>query len=203
VKGVLALLLFLLFCLPVSAEEVPKTLLNLFRGVKTAEIVFSQKTTVPVAGDEVTLYKGEIFYKRPLKFLWRYTWGSRMFIVSDGEFIETVFDDGSCQVSSVKGNLDLFPLLLLAKSPDEFLKEFTLIEDLKKGDSEVITFKSKSRDSFFREISFLFEGERLKELKAVQSDGTEERFRIEEIRLNVPLKDSLFQVKGCKPAEAG
>lgn len=202
-KGVLTLLFFLFIHSSVSAGEVPQTLLNLFKGVKTAQIVFSQKTVVPVAGNEVTLYRGEIFYKRPLKFLWRYTWGSRMFIVSDGELLETVFDDGSCQLSSIKGNLDLFPLLLLAESPDRFLKRFTPVEYLKEGSGEVITFKSKYSDSFFKKITFFFEEGKLKELKTVQSDGTEETFKVERVELNLPLKDSLFRVKECKPADAG
>ncbi len=176
--------------------ELPKTLTKLFKNTKTVHIVFSQKTVLPVAGNDVTLYRGEIFYKKPLKFLWRYTWGSRMEIISDGKEIETVFDDGSCQVSSLKENL--FPLLLLAESPRKFLKEFQVVEDKKSGSSEVIVCRARGKDPFFREFILFFENGKLKSLKAVQSDGTEETFILNRIERNVPIDDSLFALKRCK-----
>ena len=178
--------------------ELPKTLTKLFKNTKTVHIVFSQKTVLPVAGNDVTLYRGEIFYKRPLKFLWRYTWGSRMEIISDGKEIETVFDDGSCQVSSLKENLNLFPLLLLAESPEKFLNEFQVVEDKKSGSSEVVVCRAKGKDPFFREFVFFFENGKLKSLKAVQSDGTEETFVLERIERNIPVKEALFSLKRCK-----
>ena len=197
-KAFFSTLLFLILSLPVYGGELPKTLLNLFKGVKTAEITFSQKTFVPVAGNEVTLYRGEIFYKRPLKFLWRYTWGSRMEIVSNGKFLETVFDDGSCQLTPLEGNLNMFPLLLLAESPEEFLKEFKVVSDEKREGVEVVTCVARGKDPFFRKFIFFFKGGRLEGLKAVQSDGTEETFVIEKLKLNIPVKDSLFKLRPCK-----
>ncbi len=197
-KTLITLVALLLASVSSLGGELPKNLLNLFKNTKTVYIVFRQKTVLPVAGNDVTLYRGEIFYKRPLKFLWRYTWGSRMEIVSNGKEIETVFDDGSCQVSSLKENLNLFPLLLLAESPEEFLKEFQVVEDKKSGDSEVVVCRAKGKDPFFREFVLFFEKGKLKSLKAVQRDGTEETFILERIEKNIPVKDSLFRLKRCK-----
>lgn len=194
--------LLLLFVLLLSSDssggELPKNLLKLFKNTKTVHIVFNQKTVLPVAGNDVTLYRGEIFYKRPLKFLWRYTWGSRMEIVSDGKEIETVFDDGSCQIAPLKENLNLFPLLLLAESPKKFLKEFQVVEDRRSGNSEVVVCRARGKDPFFREFVFFFKNGKLKSLKAVQSDGTEETFVLDRVEKNVPVKESLFRLKRCK-----
>ena len=178
--------------------RVPLTLINLFKGVDTAHIIFSQKTFLPIAGNDVTLYRGEILYKKPLRFLWRYTWGSKMEIVSDGKVIETVFGDGSCQVAPIQADFNLFPLLLLAESPRSFLKDFDVVRDEKRGTSEVIVCRARGKNPFFRKIIFFLEGERLKSLKTVQFDGTEETFVIEKIELNVPVEESVFKPKKCK-----
>lgn len=197
-KSLLLLFVLLLLSSDSSGGELPENLLKLFKNTKTVHIVFNQKTVLPVAGNDVTLYRGEIFYRRPLKFLWRYTWGSRMEIVSNGKEIETVFDDGSCQIAPLKENLNLFPLLLLAESPEKFTSEFQVIEDRKSGNSEVVVCRARGKDPFFREFVFFFKKGKLKSLKAVQSDGTEETFVLDRVEKNVPVKDSLFRLKRCK-----
>lgn len=197
-KTFIRLLLLVLLFSNSYGRQLPPALLNLFKGVNTARVVFSQRTLLPVAGNDVTLYRGEIFYKRPLKFLWRYTWGSKMEIVSNGKMIETVFDDGSCQLTPIQTDLNLFPLLLLAESPRSFLKEFDVIRDEKRGNSEIIVCRAREKDPFFREIVFFLEGGKLKSLKTVQSDGTEETFVINRVELNVPVKESVFELRKCK-----
>ena len=197
-KSLLLLFVLLLLSSDSSGGELPKNLLKLFKNTKTVHIVFNQKTVLPVAGNDVTLYRGEIFYRRPLKFLWRYTWGSRMEIISNGKEIETVFDDGSCQIAPLKENLNLFPLLLLAESPEKFTSEFQVVEDRRSGNSEVVVCRARGKDPFFREFVFFFKNGKLKSLKAVQSDGTEETFVLDRVEKNVPVKESLFRLRRCK-----
>ncbi len=192
------LLLVFLFsnALSSSFSDYEMKLREIFGKVKTLEVKFSQKTKLPVAGDEITLYKGIIYYKRPLKFRWQYTWGDSSFIVSDGKFIES-FIEGNRQVYPIKEG-ELFPLIELVEFPDSFFKEFKLVKVDKEGGVLKLRFKSLRRNPFFREITLYLKGNRLVGLFTVQSDGTESFYEITSFKENIPLKDELFKVKGLK-----
>jgi outer membrane lipoprotein carrier protein len=191
----------LLFVLLLFQTSLAGTLTDYFKGINTLHIVFSQRMELPVAGDEVTMYKGEIFYKKPLKFLWKYTWGSKSLVVSNGRLMEAVLDDGTCQISSVKENLSLFPILELVEAPEHLKEEYNIIYR-KLNSDEIFILKPKSKNSYFKGIRFLFERNRLKEVVAIQYDGTEQTYLIKEFEKNVPLRNSLFKLEECeRPAQ--
>ncbi|WP_297445436.1 outer membrane lipoprotein carrier protein LolA [Desulfurobacterium sp.] len=194
-KALSLALITLLFVTPSWGNEPCKVITNLFKGTNTAYILFSQKTSLPIAGNNVTLYKGEIFYKRPLQFMWHYTWGSKMKIISDGKSIETCFDDGSCQIYSLSETTDLFPLLLLAESPEIFLDKYRVVKTQKSKNSEICELEAKDKNLFFKKLIFFFKKEKLKSFKTIQRDGTEETFIIKEIKLNVPINKNIFKLK--------
>ncbi len=169
---------------------------EIFSNVKTLEVKFSQRTKLPVAGDEITLYKGVIYYKRPLKFRWQYTWGDSSFIVSNGRLIES-FIEGNRQVYPVREG-ELFPLIELVEFPDSFFKEFKLVKADKEGGVLRLEFKSLRGNRFFKEIAFYLRGNKLVGLFTVQSDGTESFYEITSFKKNVPLNGALFKVEGLK-----
>lgn len=171
-------------------------LYNLFKGVNTLKIVFSQKTVLPVAGDEVTLYQGVIYYKRPLKFRWEYTKGANVLILSDGKFLKSEIE-GECQVGELSSQ-PLFPLIELIEDPQKFRRDFEVERVEKKGDLEVITIVPKYEGAFFKKISFILDGGRLVGVETLQEDGTKADYQIEEIVKNLPLDDSLFQLIPCR-----
>jgi len=70
----LTALFIILTTQPASADF--KCFLEKLKSVKSMKILFSQRTKLPVAGDEVDLYSGVIYYKRPLHFRWEYKKGS-------------------------------------------------------------------------------------------------------------------------------
>lgn len=162
-------------------------------GVKSAVVSFKQITKIPVAGDEVSLYEGVIYYKKPLKFRWQYTKGSNIYIVSDGEFVETVFpEDGDCQLFKLTKESDLFPLVSLLENPKAFRKYYRVLD---KGNVAVV--EPKFKDSIFRRIVFFFKGKKLLKIKTVQEDGTEETYLITDFKRNVNLKNRLFRLEKC------
>ena len=197
-KALFLFLITLLFVTPSSGKECYKSINNLFKGVNTAYIFFKQKSVLPITGDNITLYKGEIFYKRPLQFIWRYTWGSKMEIVSDGKFIETCFDDGSCQTYSLNEESDLFPILLIVESPEIFFSKYQVVKVKQNKNAELYEFKAKDEDYYFKKVTLFFEKGTLKSFKVVQRDGTEETFIVEKIKLNIPIDSTIFRVKAHK-----
>ena len=188
-----ALLIILFLTVPALGRE---ELYNLFNGVKTLKIVFSQRTKLPVAGDEVSLYEGVIYYKRPLKFRWEYTKGANVLIVSDGKFFKSEIE-GECQIGELS-NQPLFPLIELIEDPQKFKRDFEVKEVEREGSIEVITVKPKYEEAFFKELKFVLERGRLKEVETLQEDGTRAKYRIEKVIRNLPLKDSLFKITPCK-----
>ena len=62
----------------------------------------------------------------------------------------------------------------------------------------MVVCRARGKDPFFREFVFFFKNGKLKSLKAVQSDGTEETFVLDRVEKNVPVKESLFRLKRCK-----
>ena len=181
-----------------SQGETGVELLQQLSGARTLEVTFHQQTKLPVAGDEVTLYKGVIYYKRPLKFLWEYTYGSKLKIVSNGKEVETVFDDGSCQKEPLNPGSALFPLLLVAENFKLF-KEFYEVKSVeKRGNETAVKVVPKFKDSFFKQVSFVFKKNRLTRVKTVQFNGVEATYFVDGLKKNLSLPDSLFKLPPCK-----
>jgi len=198
-RTLILFLILILISLPAfsfDSNSYEEKLKEIFGNVRTLEVKFSQRTKLPVAGDEITLYRGVIYYKRPLKFRWQYTWGDSSLIVSNGKLIES-FIEGNRQVYSVKEG-ELFPLIELVESPDSFFKDFKLVKAEKEGELLKLKFKSLKRNLFFREITFYLRGNKLVGLLTVQSDRTESFYEIISFKKNVPLKERLFKLERLK-----
>lgn len=168
---------------------------TLFKGVNSLKILFSQRTKLPVAGDEVSLYEGVIYYKRPLKFRWEYTKGAKVLIVSNGELVKSSIE-GECQIAEI-ADQPIFALIELIDNPEKFKEDFR-VKELKKNKSwKVVRITPNYKDAFFKEITFIIKDKKLKKVITVEEDGTKGEYQIEEIEKNVPLNDDLFQVTPC------
>jgi len=190
-KKFLVIFFLLFFTVPARADfrEFVKSIEN----IRSAVVKFRQITKIPVAGDEVSLYEGVIYYKKPLKFRWQYIEGSKIYIISNGKFVETVFpDDGDCQLFRLTKESDLFPLISLFENLEVFRKYYKVIA---KGD--VAVAEPKFKGSFFKRIVFYFNGKKLLKIKVVQEDGTEETYLITAFKKDISLKDNLFKLKRC------
>jgi len=166
------------------------------KSVKTLEIVFSQRTKLPVSDDEVESYRGVIYYKRPSKFLWKYTKGSDIFVISDGKFLEVVFpEDRKCQLTEVSESSDFFPIFKILDTPSELYQLFK-VSNL--GGGEFI-LEPKYRNSVFEEIHLGVDKScNLRMFKTIQIDGTESKYVVKSFRKNVKLRDNLFKLVPCK-----
>ncbi|MEO2066364.1 MAG: outer membrane lipoprotein carrier protein LolA [Desulfurobacteriaceae bacterium] len=192
-KFLVALFLSILTSTTTLGEE--EDIYTLFKGVNSLKILFSQRTKLPVAGDEVSLYEGVIYYKRPLKFRWEYTKGVKVLIVSNGELVKSSIE-GECQIAEI-ADQPVFALIELIDNPEKFKEEFR-VKELKKNKSwEVVRITPNYKDAFFKEITFIIKDKKLKKVITVEEDGTKGEYQIEEIENNVPLDDDLFRVTPC------
>jgi outer membrane lipoprotein carrier protein len=192
VKKVFFFILLTFLSLSLNSLAVSKeALLSLFENVDALKMEFSQITELPVAGDTVSLYKGVIYYKRPLKFRWEYTEGSSSLIVSDGHRV-LVNIEGDCQVMELDNNA-LFPFIELLENREEFLRRFGVREE-----RDRIVVIPKDGESVFKEIAFVFKGGKLVRIETLQEGGTRSVYEIKSIEKNVKLSDDLFRVSSCE-----
>ncbi|MEO2068667.1 MAG: outer membrane lipoprotein chaperone LolA [Desulfurobacteriaceae bacterium] len=186
--------LFLIFTTPSYGDNLDCFLENL-KFVKTLKIVFSQKTKLPISDDEVESYRGVIYYKRPSKFLWKYTKGSDIFVISDGKFLEVVFpEDRECQLTEVNESSEFFPLFKILDAPSKFY-QFFKVSDL--GSGEFVLEPRYEKSTFERIYLVVDKSCNLKLFKTVQIDGTESKYVIKSFEENVKLEDNLFKLIPC------
>lgn len=173
--------------------------LEQLKSIKTLKLVFSQETRIPIAGDNVDLYGGVIYYENPSKFRWEYTKGSNIFIVSNGKFIETVFpSDKECQLTKLDSRSELFPLFQILNAPDRFKELFKVLNEEKEGNVEVIELQPRYIGSIFEKIVlFLSKNCKLKAFKTVQIDGTSATYIVNSFIVNPKISSSLFRLIPC------
>ncbi len=197
VRSIFFIFIFLSSALPSFAGF--ECFLNRISKVRSVEISFEQRTKLPVAGDEVSLYKGKILFKKPAYFRWFYTYGSDMVIVSDGKYVEILYpSDNECEVYALDRKSELFPLIKLLSAPLSYGEFFKVVGREREGDLERVELKPKYKDSLFSSIVLWFSGCSLKAFKTVQAGGTEGFYVVKEFIMNKHLTDENFQIRNCK-----
>ena len=198
-RKILATALFsVLFIQPASADL--ECFLEKLKGITSMKIVFSQRTKLPVAGDEVDIYSGVIYYKRPLHFRWEYKKGSDIRIISNGEFLEVIFpSEGECQVTELSTPGVVFPLFQIIENPENLRRLFKVSKESREGNSWVVELLPKYKDSSFDRVTlFIDRNCNLKAIKTFQFDGTEATYILKEVKANVKVPEELFKLKLCK-----
>jgi len=191
-------LIIALIILSTPARGDVKPLLTPFWKARTVEVRFKQLTKIPVAGDTVDLYEGILYLKKPMKLLWKYTRGSRIFIVSDGKFVETVFpSEKECRILPIE-ETTLLPLIKLLEGESLFNKSFKLKETERSGNLTVLSLEPRTKDSYFKEVKLFFKGKKLIAIKTTSEDGTESTYQIVSVQLNKKLPENLFRLVPCK-----
>ncbi len=197
VKSVL-LVLFTLFFTTLPATAGFECFLERVSKASSVEISFEQRTKLPVAGDEVSLYKGKILFKKPFYFKWFYTYGSDMVITSDGKYVEVYYpSEGECQVYTLDRENELFPLIKLLSAPLSYNKFFVAKRE-KEGKIERVELKPTYKDSIFSSIVLWFDECSLKAFKTIQTDGTEALYVVKSLILNRHIDRNSFEISTCK-----
>ncbi|TCK06431.1 LolA family protein [Phorcysia thermohydrogeniphila] len=197
-RRLLTVLFIILTAQPASADL--KCFLEKLKSVKSMKILFSQRTKLPVAGDEVDLYSGVIYYKRPLHFRWEYKKGSDIRIISNGELLEVIFpSEKECQVTELSAPSTVFPLFQIIENPENLRKLFKVLKESKDGDSWVVGLSPTYKDSTFERVTLFIDGScNLRAIKTYQFDGTEATYIFREVTINEELPEKLFELEACE-----
>jgi len=182
---------------PASADL--KCFLQKLKNVRSMKIVFSQRTKLPVAGDEVDLYSGVIYYKRPLRFRWEYKKGSDIRIISNGELLEVIFpSEKECQVTELSVPSTVFPLFQIIENPENFWTLFKVLKESKDGDSWVVDLSPTYKDSTFEKVTLYIDNScNLRAIRTYQFDGTTATYIFKKITVNEKLPENLFRLEPC------
>ncbi|ADY73426.1 outer membrane lipoprotein carrier protein LolA [Desulfurobacterium thermolithotrophum DSM 11699] len=194
-----SLVLTFFFVAPAYGDGKLDSFLEKLKSIKTLKIVFSQETKLPVAGDTVDLYGGVIYYEKPSKFRWEYTKGSDIYLVSNGEYLETVFpSDNQCQITELDTKSELFPLFQILNNPENFKKLFKIVKIEESRNFETVELKPTYENSIFEKIILLIDKDcNLKAFKTVQIDKTFATYVIKSWKENVKLSENLFKITPC------
>ncbi len=163
--------------------------------IKTLELRFSQEVRIPEIGNDVDMYDGIILYKRPSKFEWKYTRGSRICIVSDGKFMYSAFpSENRVQKTRIENSTKSLPLIDLLDKPSAFKKEFSYSVIGKNKKFSLIRVTPKISNGMFTRIDILIDGNcRIRFFKTYQTDGTKSTYIVNSWIENLKLSDNEFK----------
>jgi outer membrane lipoprotein carrier protein len=191
---IVLLLFFLLFNLNSYASRIDGFLKHIGK-IKTLEIRFSQEVRIPAIGNDVDMYKGVILYKRPSRFKWKYTWGSRICIVSDGRFIYSVFpSEKRIEKTRIGNSTEGLPLIDILDRPSNFKKEFSYSVIGKNKKFSLIKITPRIPNGIFTRIDMLIDRNcRVRLFKTYQADGTKSTYIVNSWIENLKLSDNEFK----------
>jgi outer membrane lipoprotein carrier protein len=138
---------------------------------------------------------GTLSVKPPGRMLWQYEKPEKKTFVADGStFYFYVPADRQVIVRQQAGERGLPALLLSGRS--DILREFAVTAELAPGGRERLRLVPRRDDP---EVQVVFleadEQDRIRGIEVVDTQGNRSRFRFDDVRENVGLKDALFRFK--------
>ncbi|HEY7410941.1 MAG TPA: outer membrane lipoprotein carrier protein LolA [Vicinamibacteria bacterium] len=138
---------------------------------------------------------GTLSVKPPGRMLWQYEKPEKKTFVADGStFYFYVPADRQVIVRQQAGEHGLPALLLSGRS--DILREFAVTAELAPGGRERLRLVPRRDDP---EVQVVFleadEQDRIRGIEVVDTQGNRSRFRFDDVRENVGLKDALFRFK--------
>ena len=205
-KILIPLLLFLIFPLIAIGKTENKfyRFLEHLKAVNTLKISFAQITELDSEIGEKDFYSGVIEYKRPKKFLWKYTKNSQMEIVSNGKTVWTCIpEDKKLKKSKIDDALDYLPVIRILESPESFDNYFEIISNAKIKDKTAFELLPKKKNLGYKKVIVIFKEktEHPISFQIINRDGSSLTYIVENWKENDKLPDTIFKVKRCQTKE--
>ncbi len=171
-----------------AEEELEKFLIQ----TKTLSARFVQQM-LDEQGQVTQQNLGRFYLKRPGKFRWVYETPYRQEVVGNGAKV-WFYDPDLEQVTikTVDAALGSAPALLLSGEID-LKQRFVVAKQGKQGQQSVVELKPKNEDDVFRSVKVELKDGRLFAIELVDNFGQLTRIRFEQVELDLPLEESLFQ----------
>ncbi len=175
-----------------GAPQAEQELDRFLAKVQTLSAAFVQQT-IDDQGQVSQLSHGHFYLKRPGKFRWTYETPYRQEIVADGGKV-WFYDPGLEQVTvkPIDAALGSAPALLLSGELD-LNRRFVVAEQGKQGRQTWLELRPKSEEDVFRHLKVELTGGVLTSMELADNFGQLTRIQFEQVQLNPPLEDSLFQ----------
>jgi len=187
------LLLLILAPIAALAGDSPRQQLQSFLAdLHTLQASFDQQV-IDTENNQVSHASGQLYVKRPGRFLWEYEGDYPRYIVADGRTIWLVETDLE-QVSqrSQKAALKGTPAALLAEQLD-LDQEFRVEELGTRQGIGWLKLVPRDEQSQFEQILLGFQGGRLARLEMADRFGQVTSFSFSAVQKNIPLAESLFR----------
>jgi len=185
----------LLICVPFSvlalspAQDLQSRLLT----VKTMQANF-QQTIVNSQGTVLSSSKGRMAIQKPGKFRWQTLSPAKQLVIANGETLWN-YDDALEQVTvqrSAKGIGDR-PAMLLSGETHLISKDYAIGRKKLANDLVGFLLYPKDKNSMFTRIDIYFRGQRLEQMKFIDTFGQTTHVSFTDLKINKPLSPNLFE----------
>lgn len=138
---------------------------------------------------------GHFYLKRPGRFRWTYETPYRQEIVADGNKVWFYDPDlEQVTVKTIEAALGSAPALLLSGEID-LNQRFVVAGQGRQGERSWVELRPKSEEDVFRRVKVELTAGVLSSMELADNFGQLTRIQFEQVQLNPPLADSLFQFK--------
>lgn len=153
---------------------------------------FSQ-ATLDATGTRLQETNGELALKRPGLFRWHTSAPQEQLLISDNQKI-WLYDPDLMQltIQRMDQRMTHTPALLLSGNVGEIQKNFT-ISSSTSGNLQSFVLVPKDKDSLFNSLTLTFRNSTINAMQLVDSVGQRTNITFSNIKMNVPVANSLFK----------
>jgi outer membrane lipoprotein carrier protein len=194
----MALILALIWCMPVTAQDIADSIQEQYTEVNSFETEFSQKLTNAASG-ETEQREGTICYLKPEKIRWHTTSPEEELLISNNNVVWDYFpQEGVVYKYSLKGRFDSKTMLEFITGEVNLKEDFRIENQGQDPDfSDWIQVELVPKDpepSLVKARIWLEPGSHLiQQVLLVDFFGNKNQLTFEDIDLNVELEESLFE----------
>jgi outer membrane lipoprotein carrier protein len=194
----MALILALIWCMPVTAQDIADSIQEQYTEVNSFETEFSQKLTNAASG-ETEQREGTICYLKPEKIRWHTTSPEEELLISNNNVVWDYFpQEGVVYKYSLKGRFDSKTMLEFITGEVNLKEDFRIENQGQDPDfSDWIQVELVPKDpepSLVKARIWLEpESHLIQQVMLVDFFGNKNQLTFEDIDLNVELEESLFE----------
>ncbi len=194
VKGFFCSVILLIFALPSMASTPGSNLTRLLNGSQTMQATFKQ-TIMNATGLTLQNSSGLMMIQRPGKFRWAVQKPNKQEVIVNGDKV-TIYDVDLEQVTLRKLDKNaqkISPALLLSGKVQQLSKQFQINES-STNEGKAFQLTPKENNPLFKHISIYFKQGKIYKMLVLDDLGQQTLFMFSKVKLNIPLKSSLFQL---------
>ncbi len=180
---------------PPEIPDILKGVENRYNRARTLELTFQQTYDAPRRAAKTE--SGQLFLQKPGRMRWQYAIPEGKLFISDGKYVY-LYTPATNRVerTKVKESEDLRAPLAFLLGKLDFRRDFKRFVLRQDGAALSVIAEPKSENAPFTQVEFRVGPEfEILELEIVGQDSSVMQYRFDNEKLNVPLKQGLFQFR--------